>query len=354
MRLVFVTQKIDRDDPILGATVAKVAALAARCEEVIVLCDSVGAHDLPAHVSFRSFRARTRFRRGLRFVAALLPVLARRRPHALVAHMCPIYLVLAAPFAKPLRVPLLLWYAHAKADATLRIADRLSTGVMSVDHSSYPLASGKLRPIGHGIDVGEFARRDAALGDDDGRLRLLALGRTSPSKRYPLLLDAFELALREGFNGALEVRGPASTDAERRHRVELEQRIAEPPLRGSVALEAPVPRGAVPELLRGFDAVVNTTSGRDKVVYEAAASGVPVLAPRPDFEGLLADLPLDLQFERGEPEDLARKLLALARSDAHARNEAGNELRRRVERSHSVDTWADRVVALARESRKRS
>ena len=31
MRIVFVTQVVDPDDPVLGATVAKIRALAARC-----------------------------------------------------------------------------------------------------------------------------------------------------------------------------------------------------------------------------------------------------------------------------------------------------------------------------------
>ena len=36
VRLVFVTQRVDPDDPVLGATVAKIAALAARVDEVVV------------------------------------------------------------------------------------------------------------------------------------------------------------------------------------------------------------------------------------------------------------------------------------------------------------------------------
>jgi glycosyltransferase involved in cell wall biosynthesis len=355
VRLVFITQKVDRDDPILGAAVAKIAALAARCDEVVVLCGAVGGHDLPAHVSFRTFAAPTRFRRGSRFVAALISVLLRRRAHALVAHSVPIYLVLAAPLAKPLRVPLLLWYAHWAADRTLRLADRLCDAALSVDRSSYPLASRKLRAIGHGIDVGEFGPRDGAVESDGGRLRLLALGRTSPTKGFVVLLDAFERALREGFEGSLEIRGPSTTDAERRHRGELARRIAESPLRGHVSLAEPVARTAVPDLLRRFDAVVNTHGGTlDKVVYEAAACAVPVVASSPQWNGFLGDLPVELRFRGADTEDLARTLLALGRTGAQARAEAGRELRRRVERSHSVDTWAERVLAVVRELRQPS
>ncbi len=101
MRLVFVTQQVDPGDPILGATVAKLRALAERCDELVVLSLGRGvAHDLPANVTLRTFGASTRLRRGLRYERVLAPVLAGR-PDGLIAHMCPIYLVLAAPLAKP-------------------------------------------------------------------------------------------------------------------------------------------------------------------------------------------------------------------------------------------------------------
>ena len=39
-KLIFATQKLDSRDPILAATVQKVHALAARVDELVVLCDS--------------------------------------------------------------------------------------------------------------------------------------------------------------------------------------------------------------------------------------------------------------------------------------------------------------------------
>ena len=50
MRLIFVTQSVDAEDPILGATVAKLRALAQRCDELVVITDRIGVHDLPANV----------------------------------------------------------------------------------------------------------------------------------------------------------------------------------------------------------------------------------------------------------------------------------------------------------------
>jgi glycosyltransferase involved in cell wall biosynthesis len=349
MRLVFVTQKVDVDDPILGATVAKLRALAARCEEVHVLALSVGRHDLPENVTFATFGASTRLARGLRYARVLLPALLRR-PDALLAHMCPIYLVLAAPLAKPLRVPLLIWYTHWTVDRTLRAATRLCDLALSVDRRSYPINSPKVVALGHGIDVDEFPARDGYRSSD--RLSLLALGRTSPSKGFRTLLDALERAAERGLDFELELRGPSTTEEERLHREELRAQIDSGPLRERVRLEPPVPRPEVPTLLRGFDAVVNPTRGQthggalDKVVFESAASAVPVLACNPHFEGFLGDLPVELRFRSADPEDLADKLVAFAAAPAEAQLETGRELRRRVEASHSSLNWAQGVVRV--------
>ena len=83
--------------------------------------------------------------------------------------MIALFLVLAAPLARLRRVPLLLWYTHWRSHWALRLADRLSAAVLSVDRSSYPIpASKKLRPIGHGIDLEQFVPRTAAADDGAG------------------------------------------------------------------------------------------------------------------------------------------------------------------------------------------
>ena len=106
-RLVFITQQVDPGHPALAATVPKIRALAARVDEVVVLADRALPGVLPDELprAAASPRAR-RPGAGVRFEAALAAELARRpRPAAVVAHMCPIYAVLAAPLARPLGVP---------------------------------------------------------------------------------------------------------------------------------------------------------------------------------------------------------------------------------------------------------
>ena len=70
-RLIFATQKLDRRDPVLAATVPMVHALAARVDELVVLCDSAEPGTAPDNVRVHEFGAPTQAQRGARFTRAL-------------------------------------------------------------------------------------------------------------------------------------------------------------------------------------------------------------------------------------------------------------------------------------------
>jgi glycosyltransferase involved in cell wall biosynthesis len=328
-RLVFLTQSVDPAHPALAATIPKVRALAARVDEVVVLAQSADGAELPDNVEVRTFGSATRPGRLLKFEREL----ARALPgDAVVAHMIPVYVVLAAPLVRSRRIPLLLWYTHWKASVQLRAAARLATAIVSVDRRSFPLESAKVRPIGHGIDVSEFACSDR--GEHAG-VRALVLGRYSPAKGIATILRAAQ----EVDGVEVELHGAALNELERRHRDELAGL--------GVPLGDAVPRAEVPALFARSDVLVNNmeAGAPDKVVYEAAAACLPVLASNPVFDELFSGYPLF--FERDSPESLAERLHWFAGLRAAERAEIGRTLRERVARNHSVDTWADGILAAA-------
>jgi glycosyltransferase involved in cell wall biosynthesis len=327
-RLIFATQKLDPADPVLAATVPMVRALAARVDELVVLCDSAVPEAVPANARVHEFGARTQAQRGAKFTAALAGEL-RPKPVGVVAHMVPLYAVLAAPLVRPLGIPLVLWYTHWKGHSVVRAAEKVCTAIVTVDPRSFPLASPKVRGIGHGIDLAEFACTDAP--PDDGPLRALVLGRYSPTKGLETIFRGAALA------GGVRVEAHGSTgDGEYdAHKRELERLASELGLDAELA--GPVPRAELPALFAQSHVLVNNmrAGAPDKVVYEAAASCLPVLASNPVFDDLLPD---DLRFDRDDPESLAARLRGLDRARRP-------DLREIVAERHSVEHWADAVLA---------
>jgi len=333
LKLVFITQRVDEDDPTLGATVPKLRALAARVDELVVLALHAVPTPLPANVRVESFGAGGSALTGMRLAARLAHEL-RRRPVAVIAHMSPVYAIVAAPLTRPLRAPLLLWFTHWRDSRSLRMAERLATRVVSVDERSFPFRSRKLVAVGHGIEVGEAVVRRR----DDGVVRLLALGRTSPAKGLATIVEA-----AEGIDGVeLEIRGPSLTDEERRHRADLVAR--------GVRVEEATPRSQIGRVYAEADALVsNMRAGAlDKVVYEAAAAGLPVLVASEGFAPLTDGIVPPLRFVQDDAASLAERIRGLVDAGPTGRAAAGDELRRRVVRDHSVDHWADAIVAALR------
>jgi glycosyltransferase involved in cell wall biosynthesis len=327
-RLVFVTQQVDPEHPVLGATAAQIAALAERVDEVLVLANGPIADGLPANCRVVSFSAPTKPARTLRYLRALVPALAQR-PVAVLAHMSPVYAVLAAPLARPLGVPVLLWFTQAGGGRLLRVAEPLVSAILTVDRRSVPLDSKKVRAIGHGIDVDAFR---VSGSKPQATLRLLGLGRYAPVKGWDVAIRA----LAELSDAELTIHGPTLTAADRRNRAELERLARE--LDVSVTFGDAVPRSEVPRLFAEADALVNPTRGNaaDKVVFEAAAAGIPVLAASPVFDGFL---PPELRFDG--PQELAERLRSLDPA-------AADGLRAKVEAEHSAAHWADAVLEAAR------
>jgi len=330
-RLVFLTQAVDPAHPALAATIPKLRALAARVDELVVLAQSVADAGLPDNVEVRSFGAGSRAGRIVKFERELVRALPA---DAVVAHMIPGYVLLAAPLVRPRRTPLLLWYTHWKASRQLRVAARLATAIVSVDRRSFPLESAKVRPIGHGIDVNEFPCVERRNHDV---VHALVLGRYSPAKGLTRILSA----VSETDGVEVEVRGAALNSFEQRHR---DQDLAG----FGIPLGEAVPRAEVPALFARSDVLINNmeAGAPDKVVYEAGAACLPVLASNPVFDDLFDGYPLF--FERDSSESLADRLRWFMGLSADERAEIGRTLRERVARDHSVETWAEGVLAAAR------
>jgi len=101
-------------------------------------------------------------------------------------------------------------------------------------------------------------------------------------------------------------------------------------------------------LARARALVNNMEAGApDKVVYEAAASCLPVVVSNPVFDELTDGLGVDLMFPRADPAALAERIRSLAAMSPEARAAVGRTLHDRVAAHHSVAHWAEGILEVA-------
>jgi glycosyltransferase involved in cell wall biosynthesis len=353
--LVFVTQLLDPADPVLGFVARLLPSLAARSERLLVIANEIRAIPEGVDAEFESLgkeRGHGRLTRTLRYESLLTRLGRDRTFGGLFAHMCPAYATLAAPALRLRGKRVVLWFAHPADSWQLALAERASDAVLTSLPGAYPRRTGKVEAIGQAVDTDRWV--PAPLPSEGSRLRLLALGRTSSVKGYPILINAARLALERGSPVHLRVVGPATTPAEVRHRQELTDLVEGLDLKEAVEFSDGVPPSQVPEIVASADVLVNATraGSGDKAIFEAMAAGRLVVVSNPAFSHLLGDLPVQVGYPDGDADALVDRLTAIAALSRSDREAIGRQLRERIVRGHSLSSWADAVVAtVAGESR---
>ncbi len=352
MRLLMLTQKVDRDDWLLGFTHGWVEALARhpRVERVEVVCLELGAHDLPPNVHIRSMGRERGYGRLRVVVEAQRAVRAAiGQVDVVLAHMVPRYALVAAPCARLRGVPLALWYVHRSVSLPLRLAHALADRVLTASPESFTLPSRKLAVLGHGIDLARFSAAEQPPGE---RL-VLAVGRLSPIKHYEALIEAAaRLAARPGFEdvrfaiaGGETVENPGY--GERLRALARERGVAD-----RVALLGPLPPGEMPALYRRAAVTTNLcpTGGLDKAVIESLASGVPAVVRNRTFLPVLGDDSPALWVEDLDPERVADRLAGALSLPPDARAALGGRLAERARAGYGLDGFIERLVAALEET----
>jgi glycosyltransferase involved in cell wall biosynthesis len=345
--VIFVTQLLDPTDPVVGFVANLLPSLAARCDRLLVIANELRAVPETIDADFESLgkeRGRGRLIRTLRYETLLMRLARDRSFSGLFAHMSPIYASLASPVLRPCGMRVVLWFAHPRDSLQLAVAERLSSAVLTSLPGAYPRLTTKATPIGQAIDTDRW--RFVAARKPGPALRVVALGRTSPVKNYPVLIRAVTRARERELPIQLRVVGPATTSAESRHREELVSLVDHLDLEGAVEILDGVPPHAVPKIVAEADVVVNATrpGSGDKIVFEAMAAGRLVVVSNPAFAELLKDHRVELTFPDGDVDALVECLALIAQLSVQERAGIGRQLRERIVTGHSLSSWTRAVV----------
>ena len=333
MKLLIVTQKVDRTDPILGFFHAWIIAFASACESVTVIGQFVSQYDLPGNVtvvSLRKEQRRSTSSQVRRFWKLLLK--HRKDYDCVLVHMTPIWILLGAPIWILLRKPLYLWYEIKRGSWRLSAALLFVRKVFAATEHGLPSVSKKQVITGHGIDIDRFV---PAPGTRESG-HLVAVGRITGIKHYEHILRVL-CDLPE--HTRLTIAGGTVTKEDKKVERELKEMMYRLHIADRVEMGWVAPDD-MPLLLQRADLMLHASQGGlDKAVLQAMACGTPVVSTS---EAATAVLPSMLQ---ATPETLGEKVKHILDLPPSEREQLSGELRNVVKNDHSLTECVSKLVS---------
>ena len=310
MKLLIFTQKVDKNDPVLGFFHSWILEFSKHFESVEIICLEKGDFDLPKNVRVYSLGKESGVGRMayIKNLIKYLHLLSGKYDRVFV-HMNPVYLVLCGFYWRLKNIPVFLWYTHREVDFKLKIAIFWAKNVFSASKESMTVVTPKAVFVGHGIDTDKFPNISHTYAT--GPLRIAHIGRISRIKNIETAINAVhELKNKNDLNPRLLLYGGPVTKDDGIYKEELARLINEKNLDDSVIFEGWIKQTDIGAKLTYINLTVNMapSGGMDKSVLESILMGIPTFMANTTFKDLLGEHSNIFLFEYGNPSSLAGKI----------------------------------------------
>lgn len=313
MKLLIVTQKVNKDDQILGFFHSWIAEFAKQCQSVTVICLEEGVHQLPANVKVLSLGKESGVADRRHYFSRFFKYIVNNRADydTVLVHMNPIYVVLGGIVWKILGKKIALWYTHKHVDLKLRVAAFLSDVIFTASKESFRLKNEKVRIVGHGIDTDVFkpvhvseesvsTKKTSAKNKSTNTLQetpvILSVGRISSTKNQLVMIEALKKLREAKIPASLNIVGAPVTSPDRSYEHQLGEKtnlyqLNDKDSQNRVHFIGPIPPDRIVEQYQRASVFVNlsSTGSLDKAILEAMACEVPVLTSNEAFKGILPE-----------------------------------------------------------------
>jgi len=339
MKLLIITQKADKNDPVLGFFHRWVEEFARRFESITLICLEEGTHNFPDTVQVLSL-GKERVRSKWKYVYNFYRHIYRERKNydAVFVHMNQEYILLAGLFWKLFSKKVYMWRNHHKGSEFTDIAALFCEKIFCTSRYSYTAKYKKTVFMPVGIDTTLF--------HDEGRKRMprsvLFLARMAPVKKPDILLKALGLMKSQGIDFTVSFYGdPLPKDRE--YYESLKTRSVELGLGGRATFHEGVPNTETVSVYGTHEVCVNLSSSGmyDKTIFEAMSCGTLILASNENLRDLIDSRFI---FADSNIQELSEKLGALLDLSDKDKTSLGRELRTVVEKNHSLAMLGERLV----------
>lgn len=340
MRLLIITQKIDKEDDVFGFFHGWLEKLALKTDYIHVICLQSGQYVLPPNVRVWSLgkeNAASKIKYIFRFYGYIRRL--RKNYDAVFVHMNPVYVILGAALWKLWKKKLYLWYNHKKGDTANRLAFWLADKVFYTSRFSFAAKFRKAEIMPAGVDTGIF-KKDAAVGKTKNSV--LFLGRLARVKNIHILIEGAGLMDRQGIDFVLSIVGGAPGEDEKYfERIKnLSKELEE---KGKIKFLGRVANYKTPEIYNRNEVFVNLTSAGsfDKTILEAMSSQTLVIVSNKVLRGVVPDF---LLCKEDSPQDLKNKIMNLFAMQESEKAELGRDLRNYVVQNHGLDVLINKLI----------
>lgn len=355
MKILVLTQKVDKNDVLLSFMHDWLLSLAGIFEFVAVICLEKGEFSLPGNVRVFSLGkeedrkvqqfppdsksveykvGNSRFRRRIKYARRFLRYIVefRKDYDAVFVHMNKEYAALGGLPWRILGKPVFFWYNHIYGDWLVRLAVFFSRKVFYTSPFAFTSRFKKAVAMPAGIDTDFFS----PFFPDKKRRSILFLGRISPVKNLATLLEAAGRLKRNGADFRLSIYGGRDDEDYARKMEDLAKKLG---VSDKIDFLGMLSHKETPRIYRRHDLFVNLTNkgSLDKTTLEAMACGSLVLVSNEAYRGLFpADLSNILIFEEGNSSDLAAKIEKIFSLSEERKKEIGEKMRELVLEKHSL------------------
>lgn len=359
MKLLMVTRKVDRYDPLAGFAYGWVKKIAQNLDRLDVLCLQKGdISGLPQNVKIYSLgkeNGNSRLQRFLKFQILALKLVPKT--DGIFCHMNPEYTIAVAPCAKLFGKKIVAWYTHGGISTKMKLMEKLANQILTASVESFRLPSKKVLVTGHGIDIDFFhpplpgqetVSKFYLAGRELGNLatfKILSIGRISPTKDYESLIKAVDILVNDKKVTGIKVDiigGPGLPE----HQVyldNLKKMVEATKLQSVVNFIGAISNIETVGHYQDADLFVNLshTGSVDKAVLEAMACGCLVLTSNEAFKSILGH---DFMVEQNQPKELAQKIVWVMGLSDVVKQAEKKKLRQKVLTHHDLNNLTKKIV----------
>lgn len=335
MKLLIITQKVNREDQVLGFFHRWIEEFAKNVESVNVICLEKGDFNLPHNVKVFSLGKEDgvgKIGRLINFYKYIWKL--RKEYDSVFVHMNQIYILLGGIFWKILKKKISLWYAHGKVSLDLKISEKLVDYIFTSTSGGFRINSSKVKIIGQGIDTNLFKPTSIS----KNKKQVITVGRISEVKNIDLIVKI----ISENPDFTLDIVGAPIRQKDFDYAKGIYLEVQKNNLSNRINFIGPVSQENLTEKYNNAHIFINLskTGSLDKAILEAMACGLQILTTNEAAKNLVGINFISRHLVNTDLNIFFDKLKELSSLNLN------EESRRYVVENHSIESLIPKIVGF--------